>query len=221
MSLAAFDFERAKLSGRVTLDTLDLEVAILEIPSRFTSDSANVGRVMFRARLADGHTRGSAIVRLYNDAEDGQVVRQAAIAVSSACVVPIIGGITVPTIGGMRVTAEMMNGTTSVEIDAIVDPSTGGVPRANPFSVSTAISHTARVEFGPAPMDCTRLAIQLPDAMVGACNILWLDSTGAAVVTTGIAAGSDPFISLIPAGGFHLAIEQTSGASARPIVTWS
>ncbi|MAH44851.1 hypothetical protein CMI37_03430 [Candidatus Pacearchaeota archaeon] len=221
MAIAAFDFERAKLSGRVSLDTLDLETTILEIPSRFTADSANVGRVMFRARLTTGQTRGSAIVRIYNDAEDGQVVRAAAIAVSSSCVVPITGGITMPTIGGMRMTAELTAASAAVEIEALVDPSTGGVPASNPFTVTSSIPNNASVEFGPAPMDCTRLQIQIPTAMIGACEIIWLDSAGAAVTTTGVAAGSDPFISLIPAGGYHLSIAQNSGAAAQPIITWS
>jgi len=57
--------------------------------------------------------------------------------------------------------------------------------------------------------------------MIGASQIIWLDSAGAAVTTTGVAAGSEPFISLIPAGGYHLSIAQNSGAAAQPIVTWS
>lgn len=221
MALAAFNFERGKLSGRVNLTVLDLETTILEIPSRFTSDSANVGRVMFRARLATGQTRGSVIVRLYNDAEDGQVIRQASIAVSSVCVIPITGGVTMPTVGGMRVTAELTSASVACEVDAFVDPSTGAIPSANPFSVVAAVGAGAQTEFGPAPMDCTNVQIQLADALIGNSQIIWLDSAGNPQIVSGIAAGSSPFINLIPAGGFHLAISNGTGAPEQALVNWS
>lgn len=221
MALAAFNFERGKLSGRVSLSTLDLETTILEIPSRFTEDSANVGRVMFRARLASGQSRGSVIVRLYNDAEDGQVIRQASIAVSSACVVPITGGVTMPTVGGMRVTAELTAASAACEVDAFVDPSTGSIPSGSPFSVVAAIIGGTSTEFGPAPMDASKCQIQLADALIGSSQIIWLDSAGNPQIVSGIAAGSSPFINLIPAGGFHLAISNGTGAAEQALVNWS
>jgi hypothetical protein len=132
----------------------------------------------------------------------------------------IFGGVTMSTVGGLRATAEIIGGT-PVEVDCLVDPSTGGVPRANPFTVTASIPTGGSVEFGPAPMDCTRVFIQLATGLVGACNILWLNDVGVTVVSSSIAAGSDPFLSLIPAGGHHLAIEQASGAAHSAIVTWS
>ena len=220
MSLAAFNFETGKLSGRVELSVADEELGIIEIPSRFSADTANVGRIMFRCRLAPGETRGGAIVRIYNDAEDGQIIRQASIASSSACVEPITGGCTMPTVGGIRATAEII-GTTPVEVDCLIDPSTGGVPSANPFTVASVIVNAGQAEFGPAPMDCTAVFIQLADNLVGASNVVWADNAGAAVVTTGIPAGSSPFISMIPAGGRHLVIQNGGGAPETAIVTWS
>ena len=221
MATAAFNFERAKLSGKVSLSVIDLETTILEIPSRFTADSANVGRVMFRARVAPGQTRGSAIVRIYNDAEDGQIVRQSAIGASTACVVPIDGGITVPTVGGMRVTAEMSSGT-AVIIEALVDPSTGAIPSSNPFSVVSPIAPAGLTEFGPAPMDCTRCQVMLASALVGNCELRWLDAAGAAQVATAILGGQEgPIVELIPAGGFHLAVTNGTGGAENVMVSWS
>jgi len=223
MGLAAFNFERAKLSGRVALTDLDLETTILEIPSRFTADSTNVGRVMFRARLPAGQTRGSAIVRLYNDAEDGQIVRVAAIAVSSACIFPITGGVTMPTIGGMRVTAELTAGSAACNIDAMVDPSTGAIPGSNPFSVVAAVPDGGSAEFGPAPMDCTRVSVQMSTNMVGNAAFQWLDSTGAVALSSAVAGGQEgPFFNFIPAGGYHLSITNTSGTGPKNcMVSWS
>lgn len=224
MGHAAFNFNRGQLSNTVELGATADETTVIEIPSRFTADSANVGRVMFRVQPIAGQTRAGALVKLYNSAENGQVVRQASIATNTGLALTpptsTIGGITMTTVGGVRATAEPLDGQHCI-VECLIDPSTGGIPNPRPYTLRANITNGTSREFGPAPMDAGEVTILLDAGLAGNIDISWLDNLGGVVCTSAF-GGAGQILRTFPVpGGLHLRLDNTGPNTAAAIVTWS